>query len=504
MRQPTPKICLLLAIVTLLLAGGATPAAAQRLALELNVGDSRPPQAEQVMTKLRSVLSAEYISTPAAIRDMLSSHIWRPGLADADFSNEAFATEINIGSRAFSNGEFSKAQKSLEATLRRARENPLLLVREMKNRQTMLRGLVGLALANKRIYESAVSSGAKPSPEAQAAREKRDATMAELIRSYPEQVISYKSFGREAEALFLSVGRELELQGRGSLSIVVHASEPLTVYLNEVKRDIRRPLTDLVPGIYRVLLQTSTGEAREYRAEILPKQTTNVVIEWDLDAALTLGSWVGFQFATEGARVAEGDLIATLLSERREVTQVATFRVFANYGHVTVVGAVYLASGEELRHGKVEWDAVDQATPQLMQLVDFLDGGAPIANDNAPKASSRPLATVAAVERQRGKSSHIAGKLLVAGGVATMIGGGVLLAIDEDPNKSGPVQPTYRDTAVPGVIALSAGAVITGVGLWLWLRDDGGASNATAGRRRSVPLVAVGQGQVFLGWRGAF
>ena len=113
MRQPTPKIYLLLAIVTLLVAGGAMPAAAQRLALELNVGDGRPQQAEQVMTKLRSVLSAEYISTPAAIRDMLSSHIWRPGLADPDFSNEAFATEINIGSRAFSNGEFSKAQKRL-------------------------------------------------------------------------------------------------------------------------------------------------------------------------------------------------------------------------------------------------------------------------------------------------------------------------------------------------------------------------------------------------------
>lgn len=37
-------------------------------------------------------------------------------------------------------------------------------------------------------------------------------------------------------------------------------------------------------------------------------------------------------------------------------------------------------------------------------------------------------------------SSHVGAKLLVAGGVATMIGGGVLLLIDEDPSKGGPVE----------------------------------------------------------------
>ena len=485
------------ALITLITA----PAAAQRLVLELNVGDSRPAQVEQVMIRLRSVLPFESIATPEAIRTKLAAHVWRPGLVDSALTNEAFATEINSGSRAFSNGEFAKAQKTLEAALSRARDNPLVLVREMKNRQTMLRGLVSLALANKRIHETSTGSAKA------GAAEKRDATMKEVIRSYPEQAISYKSFGREAESLFLSVSRELALQGQGSLQIVVRANEPLTVYLNEVKRDIRRPLIGLAPGVYRVLVQTSAGAAREYRTEIFADRATNMVIDWDLDAALRVGDWAGFQFATEAARVVEGKLIAALLRGRRDITEVATFRVFINFGQVTVVASLYRAAGEEIRHGKVEWNDAEPYMAKLVQLVKSLDENTPGVSERVlTPATQQNVAAASTADRHQGQGSHLGAKLLVVGGVSTMIGGGIMIAIDEDPvTGNGPVKPTYLDTGLPGAVILSAGALLTGVGLWFWLRDDAAPTHhaRTRSRPRSVPVFAVTQDQIFLGWTGA-
>lgn len=490
----------LLTIALAVIAWRATPAAAQRLVLELNVGENRPEQVERVMIRLRSVLPFTSIAAPEVIRTMLATHVWRPGLLDASLTNEAFATEINIGSRAFSNGEFTKAQKSLEAATARARDNPLVLVREMKNRQTMLRGLVSLALANKRIHEASTGSAKVK------AAEKRDATMREVIRSYPEQAISYKSFGREAESLFLDVSRELASEGHGSLQVVVHASEPLTVFLNEVKRDIRRPLNGLAPGVYRLLVQTSAGAAREYRTEIFADRATNMVIDWDLDAALKLGDWAGFQFATEAARVVEGKLIAALLRSRHDISEVATFRVFINFGHVTVVGSLYRAAGEEIRHGKVEWNDAEPFMAKLIQLVKSLDENTPgVSESTVTPAPQQKLVTAGTAERHQGQGSHLGSKLLVVGGVATMIGGGIMIAIDEDPvTGNGPVKPTYLDTGLPGAVILSAGALLTGVGLWLWLRDDDAPTHHARVRSRSAPVFAVTQDQIFLGWTGAF
>lgn len=85
---------------------------------------------------------------------------------------------------------------------------------------------------------------------------------------------------------------------------------------------------------------------------------------------------------------------------------------------------------------------------------------------------------------------------LVGVGVAAIIAGGVLIAIDEDPPASGVQPKTIRDTATAGVITLGAGAVVTGVGAYLWYRSGHASSSA--------PVASVSHDGAVVGWAGRF
>jgi hypothetical protein len=63
-----------------------------------------------------------------------------------------------------------------------------------------------------------------------------------------------------------------------------------------------------------------------------------------------------------------------------------------------------------------------------------------------------------------------------------VIAGGVLYAYDEDDSPVGQKEPTYFDSAAPGLALGAAGAVAIGVGVWLWARS---------GPRPAVPFVSV-------------
>jgi hypothetical protein len=83
--------------------------------------------------------------------------------------------------------------------------------------------------------------------------------------------------------------------------------------------------------------------------------------------------------------------------------------------------------------------------------------------------------------------------LMAAGGVA-LVAGGILIAIDQDPDPVGMQQPTYRDTATAGVVIGVAGAAAVAAGAYLWMQD----------RKHGAPVAAVTHDSAVVGWTGRF
>ena len=83
--------------------------------------------------------------------------------------------------------------------------------------------------------------------------------------------------------------------------------------------------------------------------------------------------------------------------------------------------------------------------------------------------------------------------LAIGAGAAAMVAGGLLIGFDGDPDPSGR-QRYYYDTASYGVAALAAGAVVAGVGIYVWLRPG----------RSSLAAVAPLPGGAAVSWAGRF
>jgi hypothetical protein len=85
---------------------------------------------------------------------------------------------------------------------------------------------------------------------------------------------------------------------------------------------------------------------------------------------------------------------------------------------------------------------------------------------------------------------------LIGVGAAAIITGVVFLVTDQDPNPVGPQQAHLWDVGTAGAICVGAGAVVAGVGAYLWVRagHDSG----------SAPMASVSHDSAVLGWAARF
>jgi hypothetical protein len=95
-----------------------------------------------------------------------------------------------------------------------------------------------------------------------------------------------------------------------------------------------------------------------------------------------------------------------------------------------------------------------------------------------------------------GRSSGLAPKLVIGGGVALIVTAGVLLAINAEPARTGVQMPTYTDYGPPAYALAATGAVAVGVGVYWWLHT----------RHHTAPVAAVAptRSGAVLGWFGTF
>jgi hypothetical protein len=469
-------------LVAAMLITGARRTRAERAVFESYVGN-RPPEAERIMPFVRMVFDRRgFTVDPKVLATRLREHAYRPGISSpkAAALGELLKRQSLAGENYFASGNFADAATELEKLLATLRQNPLTLALTPKHRELAMRALVFYALAKGR---QAQAPDMRPDDVAATLRV-RDGTMDELVRSFPSKVISARAFGEEAERLFLEARDRLNKAGRGSISIAVTDPDAV-IYLNEIVRGTTKvDIGDIVPGIYRVLVQAPTGEARQYDVEVAANQVARLTIDWEMDSLIHIGSWVGFPFPTEKEHTREALLIHQLMKNYAYAMLAATLTITRAHGHLAVIGTLYgVQKGRLLHSGIVELSgrpADDEK--QLNLLVDCLmgissgDGVQAVPHpEYTPIPDSEPVDVFAVARPVTASESAAPGEdvsplptpaaephevskwLVTTGATVSLSVAAVGLYMDD------------RDVKPIGYVALGAGAVLGGLAVYLFL-----------------------------------
>ncbi len=95
---------------------------------------------------------------------------------------------------------------------------------------------------------------------------------------------------------------------------------------------------------------------------------------------------------------------------------------------------------------------------------------------------------------RQGRSPLLGGLVMGLGGAALAAGIALYVTSEEDTGE----KLYYRDTKPLGIGLAAGGAVVAGLGVWLWLRARGGDETTSA------PVVSIHHGGGMLGWARAF
>ncbi|MEJ7598452.1 MAG: PEGA domain-containing protein [Kofleriaceae bacterium] len=130
-------------------------------------------------------------------------------------------------------------------------------------------------------------------------------------------------------------------------------------------------------------------------------------------------------------------------------------------------------------------DAADGTTAEVSETLRRLDaanGGTQPLNPQNPDGSDR-------LPPDPPKRSRLIPSLAIGVGTVAIVGGIVAIMRDEDPTEPGkPAEPKYTDTMVPGLALVAGGAVVAGIGGYLFWKYT---------KQNAAPTItAVGSGAV--------
>lgn len=475
--------------LVLVFAAGFRAAHADRLLFESYVGN-RPTEAARIVPLIRSVFDRHgFTSDPQVLAMFFREHAHRPGLVAPRFADALKRAALRAEDD-FSEEKYQKMIEDLGNLIVAMRQNAQIFTREPKYREFALHVLVFYALACGRQARVLVDK----SDDAAKLERLRDDTMAEVIRSFPSKIITSKSFGDEGGQLFLRVRDRINQAGRGRVSI---ESDPdAVIYINETAQGTGKvDVGDLVPGIYRVLIQMPTGEARQYEIEVVANQVARLVIDWSVDSLLVLDTWAGFKYPSEKEHAREAALVHLLAQTHTNASITATVTVTHARSHLAVTGTSYeTRSGKILHSGRVELTGSPSNDTMLNRLADCLvndlcaEGVLPVGHPEytppppEPKVEETPpvappvevtVATTspapAVVRSHRGWAKWVA-----AGSSAILLAGGAYVA-DRSYTVCDLARPgscTTRAYDVGGYAALDTGVALGALSLY-WFFDLG-------------------------------
>jgi hypothetical protein len=427
---------------------------------------------------------------PAAVSRRIDGSLSRPAESLSDDRAADAVRIIEAGYKLFLSGKFDRAAEEIERGLRLFHAAPAALVgKNDERREAVMRGLIGLALSHKRRGRTTQATQ----------------VMKELVRSFPDRDVSYKDYGPEPHELFDAVRQDLAREGKGSIAVDLD-DDRTVVFINEHYvnfGDVKIP--DLYPGTYRLFLQQGNRFGRVHDVVVEAGSTTTVSLSWQLDAVLRTDGGAALVFDDEAARRDLEPRFAVRMARALGAPSVVVLGIRENRGRRSVVGAFYAAdSTRPLRSGAVAVEPVVPGVDRFEALARLLAGDeeaaalvAPLGDDGARRRAPRP--STGGAERDVGGRPLAVWKWVTLGAGLGAVGAGATLFLLD--NGGGSRDRFERDTRTAGIALASAGAALTGLGVYFFFRDRSDRLEAEAGGGSAalVPLEGGGAALVLGG-----
>lgn len=469
---------ILIAIMVL----SSTTASANGVVLESYTGE-RPADAPRLLAPVLEELAKRKYDTGDTVARSYDSQVSRAAQTAKGMPAD-FAAQIDTGFRAWVSGRFDDAIKILVPLVETAHANSGEIAKNPALRDPLLKGLIALGIAYQRIGDLG----------------QMRATFAEVIRAYPEALVSRGTYGADAAGAFEQVKKDTVASGKGKLTIKL-ADDTAVVFIDEAYRAVGSATVDLYPGEYRVVAMLDKQPSRNHIVTVRASAETTVEIDAKLDQAVRTVGFTGLSFATPEARDEHEAHYAAKFATSIGANAVAVVGIDKVRGKSAVVGTlVSLQSGREIRRASIPVEP-DPSTERLRALARFLGGEEPAPGLDVKFSSEEEATSTVHAKRddreERPETPGTSGgrwggwRWVTAGlAVAGLVGGGYATYLDGRCNGEPPVGMACRDlyaTQPYGYLGLGAGAVFAGISIYLFAtQDSGGAYVAPASNGGAV------------------
>lgn len=460
------------AIVALFVSITGRRAHADGIVLESYTGN-RPADTKLLAPVLEELATRGFVGGYDAVGRKFEAQASRPVLSPEGLPAK-FTAQIDAANTAWLGAKFDQAVQLLSPLVVAAHANPGTFAQNQALREQLLKALIVLALAQQRTGD--------PS----AARE----TFGEILRSYPEMILSRATYGPQAFDLFEQARKDVA-GTRGKLTIKV-SDDSAVVYVDEkLENQGMTVKNDIPPGDYRVFARVGKQMSRCHIVKVKANGEFSVTVDMAFDAAVRSGpAWTGLGFATAAEREEHEAGYAAAFANAIDAHAVAVVGIDQVHGRPAVVGAlINLVTGREIRRASIALEPAPQPD-RLRALARFLAGDEPtggidviingegqvrptepVAHDVVTHAPEHPVDSGAPHGRWNGWKWALGGV-----GGAAIITGGVLLYLDGKcssmpPDPMLPCRDNYN-FVVPGSITLAGGVILGGIATYLFLTDD--------------------------------
>lgn len=338
-------------VVAVVVAWSGVASARDGIVLESYSGP-RPADASKVLAPVLEELSQRGFEGGDSIGRLYEGKVSRPRPASL---SPTFAQDLKTGQQQYLQGNYAAAVATLQPLIDSAHDNSGAFAKNQALRQTMLDGLVALALAQDRNGDPKTAQ----------------LTFEELARSFPGAQVPANRWGANAAKMFDAISRNLTTQQVGRL--IVKAPSGAEVYINERFEQNGNVVKNMLPGEYRIFARDGAKQSRLYRVTVSSAVDASVTIDLDLDSAVhTSPDWTGLQYSG-------GD------RERFEQKHAAAFANAIEERGVIVVGidgdnvfgALVGLSGKDERRASVPLTAGAHSKQQLAKFL----AGEPASSD---------------------------------------------------------------------------------------------------------------------------
>jgi hypothetical protein len=375
--------------------------------------------------------------------------------------------------------------------------SPALVVSDQSIRNKLQAVMLDLALLNGKLAhpraggdaddqagEDSQKRAAERQRAAKASQKEAEDWMAEWMRTYEDEEITQKKNGPEADELFNHVRDERSRLFRGTLSITVDDPN-VRLYVNETIRSLRRPITGLSPGRYRALLMGPSDDARLFRLDILPSQTTHLEIDWSVSSNLVIAEWsVAFVFSS--ATHPEPATLACKLARKIGLRGVVLIGVDTIDKQFVATASLHSVKSCQTVRAAYTSLGASEMKKQLAALALFIAQG---TRDTEVVVTSEDLSTVADLEPEPPKpvalvrdmsGAHRYGKWLAAGGsaAALAIGGFSLYRHYTCGSESDDCAHIYTNAGLVGYVATGAGVALGALSAYWFYQDSRAADRS--------------------------